>query len=117
MKPSDLIDREPGQTVVVNCKVDPYDVLIDRTTIYGNPSKLGMHGDRNAVLRLARKHFTDRFNNEPKFRAKVLALKGLVLGCHCKPLLCHGDIFVDLINEHECSSLHVEQSIKVQDPE
>lgn len=106
MNPSDLIDRDPGETVVVNCKVDPYDVLIDRTTEFGNPFKIGTHGNRARVLWLARAHFTQRFKEEPEFREKVLALEGKVLGCHCKPLACHGDIFVDIIREfrHESST-------------
>ena len=28
-------------------------------------------------------------------------LKGVVLGCWCKPLACHGDVLVKLVGERE----------------
>ena len=31
-------------------------------------------------------------------KTDVLQLRGKVLGCHCKPLACHGDILADYIN-------------------
>lgn len=31
-------------------------------------------------------------------KADVLQLRGKVLGCHCKPLACHGDILADYLN-------------------
>ncbi|KAA5522517.1 DUF4326 domain-containing protein [Haemophilus seminalis] len=31
-------------------------------------------------------------------KADALQLRGKVLGCHCKPLACHGDILADYLN-------------------
>ena len=31
-------------------------------------------------------------------KADVLQLRGKVLGCHCKPLACHGDVLADYLN-------------------
>lgn len=85
-------------TVVVNMRTTSnYDVAIDRTSPFGNPYHLGKDGDRQVVLQKYREYFYRRCANDPEFRRRVLALKGLRLGCWCAPMLCHGMVIVEYI--------------------
>lgn len=62
-------------------------VLIDRSTPFGNPYKIGVDGDRKEVLR----KYADTQLSEPQFVEHVQsALGGKTLVCHCAPLPCHG---------------------------
>lgn len=77
-----------NDTTVVNIKYEKYDVYCGRGSIFGNPYKIGRDGTRDDVC--------DKYNilfqkklQDPKFRAKVMSLKGKRLGCHCKPFRCH----------------------------
>lgn len=82
-------------TRVVHCKKEPYDILIDRTTKYGNPFVIGRDGTREEVIEkcwdyiLSREDLTEILHE----------LRGKVLACWCEPLPCHGDIYVELIEE------------------
>jgi len=80
-------------TTVVNINDEPYDVLINRQSIWGNPYFIG---------KLSRKEVIEKYReyilNNPDLLAKLPELKGKRLGCHCKPLDCHGDVLVELIN-------------------
>jgi hypothetical protein len=40
-------------------------------------------------------------NNRPDLFSRLPELKGKILGCYCKPLPCHGDILVSLIEDME----------------
>lgn len=85
---------------VVNKDHDvPYDVYIGRGTVWGNPYPIGVHGDREEVLRkyaydLERRYL--RFFEEHD--KNVDAIRGKVLGCHCKPAACHGDLLANYVN-------------------
>jgi hypothetical protein len=88
-------------TRVVNIQKEPYDVIIDRSTIWGNPYshkegtlakyKVKTRGEAVAAYRAY-------IMDNPDLMERLSELEGKVLGCHCKPLPCHGDILVDLIN-------------------
>ena len=84
-------------TVVVNLKREKYDVAIDRSGKYGNPFRIGEDGNRAEVIRKFRVHFYERLNLEPLWLDEVLKLDGKRLGCHCKPLACHGDVYVEFL--------------------
>jgi len=86
-----------GKTVVINMN-EHFHVLkyamdnsiyqaVDRYSIFGNPFHLPADGDREHVCNAYENYF--RFKTSIHEKAK--ALKGKVLGCHCKPLRCHGD--------------------------
>ena len=83
-------------TTVVNIKNKRCDVRIDRTTMFGNPYRIGSDGDRKQVIEKYRIYFYNKLKNS-KFRDKVLQLKGKSLGCHCNPLACHGDVIVEYL--------------------
>ncbi len=76
--------------LVVHCRKQKFDILIDRRTIWGNPFIIGIDGTREDVIA---KH-KDWFYNSTEaahLRSKVHELKGKILGCWCAPLSCHGD--------------------------
>ena len=89
-----------NQTTVVNIKHSQYDVLIDRTTIFGNPFPVWKWG-REGCLKKFESYFWQRIERDPEWKAEVLKLKGKVVGCHCKPLSCHGDTYADYLNSYD----------------
>lgn len=67
-------------------------VNIMRPSIYGNPFRVGIHGDREQVIRKFEAYLLDRVENDPAFAKRVLKLYGKDLCCCCAPLACHGDV-------------------------
>lgn len=96
------------RTRVVNLKHEPYDVYIGRADgvengYFGNPFSLKDPRDnteRQSVIERFSKYFNARVLRDLDFAARVLALRGLRLGCWCKPLPCHGDVIVEWIEAH-----------------
>jgi hypothetical protein len=84
-------------TYVVNMKRCPttYDVAIDRDTKWGNPFRIGPDGDRATVIQKYRAWIL----TQPELLAALPELRNKVLGCWCKPLPCHGDILIELLEE------------------
>lgn len=94
----DLLTECLSRTTVVHCKKERFDVLIDRTTKWGNPFIIGKDGTREEVIK---KHMLWLLN-QPELLADLHELKGKRLGCWCKPKnWCHGDNFVYLIEGDE----------------
>ena len=92
------------ETVVVNIRYSKYDVLIDRTTIFGNPFQEWKYG-REECIRKFELYFWSRIERDPAWKAEVLKLKGKVLGCWCKQpdreVACHGDVYADYLNSYD----------------
>jgi hypothetical protein len=86
------------KTRVVNIRHSEYDVYIGRPSRWGNPFIIGRDGTREEVIEKFRDRvfrvITLNFN-------EVMALSGKRLGCYCKPLPCHGDVLVELIEHLE----------------
>jgi len=82
------------QTTVVNIYNSSYDIYIGRGSIWGNPFYIGIHGDREEVIDLYRQYILGNL----LLLSQIKLLKGKILGCHCKPNNCHGDVLVDLSN-------------------
>ena len=86
-------------TTLINLrKTKKCDCRIDRTTLFGNPfdhKKLGI--TREECVKRYRDYFHKRILTDTKFRDRIHALKGLVLGCWCVPLLCHGTVMVEYL--------------------
>lgn len=80
---------------VVHCKKEPYDVYIGRGGKWGNPFKIGVHGNREEVISMYEAHLLDC----PEKLESLHELKGKVLGCWCAPKACHGDVLLRLANE------------------
>lgn len=85
-----------GITRVVNCSTSQYDVLIDRTTKWGNPYHIGPDGTREEVIQKYREWIV----TQPQLMSSLHELKGKRLGCWCHPQACHGQVLVDLVKEH-----------------
>lgn len=81
-------------TCVVNIRKSKYDILITRESQWGNPYRIGKDGTREEVI----KKYKSWILTQPILLARSQELKGKVLGCVCKPLECHGDILVEVIN-------------------
>jgi hypothetical protein len=84
------------ETRVVNMSRAKFDLRIDRRTQWGNPFHIGFHGSRDEVIAKYETYIRQR----PNLLADLSFLKGKRLGCHCKPLACHGDVLVRLISEY-----------------
>lgn len=83
---------------VVNIKNDEYDIYIGRNSVYGdekwgNPFEIGKDGTRKEVIKL----YKDWLWQQPDLLIDLMSLDGKVLGCHCKPKSCHGDVIVEVI--------------------
>ncbi len=92
---------------VVHCQKEPYDLLIDRSTIWGNPYS-HKEGTLAKFKVKTRKESIEKYReyilDNPELLAKLHELRGKILGCWCKnsdprkSKACHGDILVDLSN-------------------
>jgi hypothetical protein len=82
---------------VVNRSKDRYDVYIGRPSIFQNPYFIGRDGTREEVIEKFKYYFIEKIKTDNNFKSKVDGLKGKVLGCHCKPKFCHGDIIKSYI--------------------
>lgn len=79
-------------TRVVHCKREAYDVLIDRTTKWGNKFRIGPGCTRRQSI----KRFRVWLPKQKALLADLHELKGKTLGCWCKPQACHGDFLAKL---------------------
>lgn len=74
-------------------------VLIDRSTPYGNPYKIGRDGDRSEVIASFREQLILELLGSPPEKERALErirrLRKRTLACHCAPLPCHGDVWLE----------------------
>lgn len=106
IKKGDVKSRviDAGVTKVVNKdKGDKYDIYIGRGTPWGNPHAVGFgaspgeeQDDRYEAIRKFKYDFDKGYLKVTKENA--IQLKGKILGCHCKPAACHGDVIAEYIN-------------------
>ena len=90
-------------TTIVHCKREEYDVYIGRSSKWGNPFKIGDHGDRDEVIQKYEEWLlgtceAPKGERRPSLDELKRELKGKVLGCWCKPKPCHGDVLARLAN-------------------
>jgi hypothetical protein len=93
-----------NQKMVVHCQRAHYDVLIDRTTPWGNPYTT--ISDRKTLARYVVKTHAEAIEkyeswvrSQPLLVAQLYKLYDKVLGCWCDDPGCHGWVLVKLINE------------------
>lgn len=88
-------------TTIVNLRTHTCDVSIARPSKWGNPHPIGWcphcirEHTREEVIEIYERYICSRLDLIVQLRE----LKGKVLGCYCKPLACHGDVLVKLIEE------------------
>jgi len=99
---SRIIDAEITK-VANKDKGESYDVYIGRGSDWGNPYAVGFgaspgeeQNDRDEAIRKFKYDFDKGYLKSSKEDA--LKLKGKILGCHCKPLACHGDVIAEYLN-------------------
>ncbi len=80
---------------VVNVRKEKYDVYIGRGSKWGNEFVIGRDGDREEVIR----KYRDWIMKNDYLLSFLGELKDKVLGCYCKPLACHGDVLVELVEK------------------
>ena len=74
---------------------EPYDVYIGRGSPYGNPFVIGQDGTREEVIA----KYEKMVEAWPQLLQRVKTeLRGKILGCHCSPKPCHGDILARIAN-------------------
>ena len=84
-------------TKVVHCKKEKYDVYIGRPSKWGNPFEIGKDGTRKEVIEKYRKYVL----SNKELMNSLHELEGKTLGCWCKPLACHGDVLLELIEKKD----------------
>ena len=70
-------------------------MYIGRGSRFGNPFHIGKDGTREEVIALYREYA----RNNPEIYEHLDELRGKVLGCSCKPLPCHGDVLIQMLNQ------------------
>ena len=101
-----ISEWQSGKTIVINMERHTNLVkyaynkqiltLIDRTTEWGNPFILNTDGNRDEVCDWYRDYYLP---HKRSLLNKIKTLRGKILGCHCHPLRCHGDILKYLADE------------------
>ena len=84
---------------VVHINKAPYDVYIGRGSKWGNPYS-HMQGTQAKFVVATREEAIAKYReyimaNTELFN-QIPELKGKILGCHCKPAACHGDVLKEL---------------------
>lgn len=84
---------------VVHCKKEPYDVYIGRPSKWGNPfsHKEGTLAQfKVATVQDAVEEYRKWIVKQPDLMNDLDELRGMTLGCWCKPGPCHGDVLMEL---------------------
>ena len=97
-----------NKTTVVNLKYKPYRKYIGRHSDldrakfgenkFANQYRIGPDGTREDVIA---KHKKDFYDNPELQEAVWIELRGRRIGCSCKPLACHGDTYVEYIENRK----------------
>lgn len=79
---------------VVNANQEEFDVYIGRGTKWGNKFHEGVDGTREEIIEKYKAWFLE---NPQLHNDANRELQGKILGCHCKPLPCHGDVLIEFL--------------------
>ena len=95
---------------IVHNRREYYDVLIDRTTIWGNPFVMASKDDA-ARLRCVENYkewlWSEICSGNTYQLEELIRIKNtsngspLILGCWCSPKLCHGDVLASACDWYE----------------
>lgn len=87
------------ETRVVNINNEAYDIYIGRGTRWGNPYRIGVDGTRSQVIQKYEKHIRTSMAMGFTSHKDIMELDGKTLGCHCRPMRCHGEVLIKIIEE------------------
>ncbi len=92
-----VVNKDSGQL---------FDIYIGRGSPLGNPFPIehGTDKDRAHVIERYREYFHEKILTDPSMAKYLESLRGLKLGCHCKPAACHGDIIAEYLNSTPSSN-------------
>jgi hypothetical protein len=97
---------------VVHFKKEPFDILIDRTSKWGNPFS-HKKGTLAKYIVSSRKEAIQSYKNwilngDGKYLLNdIHELDGKILGCWCKPNSCHGDVLVEIVNQLNIKGIEI----------
>lgn len=91
---SNLFGALAGCPTLVNLSKDSFTVYIGRGSKWGNKYHIGRDGTRSEVIAKYEKWARKQFS-----LADYLELTNEVLGCHCLPKACHGQVLIKLYKE------------------
>ena len=84
----------------------PPDFYIGRPSPLGNVFVIGKDGDRDEVIRKYRRWLMDKCKHDGKawqeidrMRAALMEFGVVNLWCWCSPLLCHGDVIKEILED------------------
>ena len=86
------------ETRVINIKRDEKPdnyTYIGRGSKWGNPFVMNSQSNRDVVVKL----YKEYIENKKELMNDLEELRGRTLGCYCKPLKCHGDVLIELLNK------------------
>ncbi|WPK35746.1 hypothetical protein [Escherichia phage AV117] len=96
---------------VVNKYKSDFDVNIHRGTFWGN--YVGKEASsREEAIELFKKDFIKRIRSGEITKAHLEPLRGMRLGCTCKPKACHGDIIALVVNKLFKDEFNIEDICK-----
>lgn len=70
-------------------------IYIGRPSKWKNPFIIGINGTREEVI----EKYEHYIRNNKELMEDLHELREKVLGCFCKPLACHGDVLIKLLEE------------------
>lgn len=89
------------KTTVVDLRRSGCDVIIDRSSRWGNPfthikdrKTFATHIVASRAEAIAK--YEEWIKTQPELLAALPTLRGKSLGCWCAPFLCHGDVLARL---------------------
>lgn len=68
-------------------------------SVWHNPYKINKNRTREDVIEKYKIYIMEKIKKE-NLQMELEKLKNKQLGCWCKPLCCHGDVLLDIINNH-----------------
>ena len=81
-------------------KCSTFDVYIGRGTKWGNQNSIDLKSGktRQIVVEMYRHDVYNALENGTLTINDFLELSGKTIGCSCTPLVCHGDVIIEVFN-------------------
>lgn len=100
----DLRDEIASKTTVVNMHTEEFDVDCSRNSKWGNPYSHLVLTQTKALFAVATREdsieaYEEWYETQEHLKKEIHKLKGLRLGCYCKPKACHCDFLARKADE------------------
>ena len=83
---------------VVNMKNEKWDVKVDRSSVLGNPYRIGKDGTREEVIEKYKKYLWNCICVVDELNRIGSMDDSTKLGCWCKPKACHAEVVLKAVN-------------------